>query len=404
MSHVNNGEGVARPENMPQAPVEPIRYHYMDNLRALAMLLGIFFHAALAYSPMMQNLWLAADPVNSIVMDSLAWFSHTFRMPLFFIIAGFFALMLIEKRGIGGFIKHRLLRIGVPFIVFLPLCLTAVIMTIGWATNDVENPSPMLQMIKMMQNNPEAPQPPFSTMHLWFLFNLMLFCVVIAGVAKTRLLESSLVKSLCNAKVLLFVFPLILVPAVMSQPTPLPAPERIYPEVWSFGFFGVFFLLGAALFANRDAIEGVQKYALFLLPASIAVYAGYYQLVPQSVSLEQLMAGSPVFEFSTQQLGKALMTAYLATWMSLFCLVAGKALLDRQNTVMRYISRSSYWVYIIHLPVLFLIQFMLLDMNAHFFVKYLIGSFGTLAIGIVSYQLLVAWTPIGTLLNGKKAN
>ena len=158
MSHVNNGEGVARPEKMSNAPVEPVRYHYMDNLRALAMLLGIFFHAALAYSPMMQNLWLAADPVNSIVMDFLAWFSHTFRMPLFFLIAGFFALMLIEKRSIGGFMKHRLLRIGVPFIVFLPLCLTAVIVTIGWATNSVENPSPMLQMIKMMQKWESKPK------------------------------------------------------------------------------------------------------------------------------------------------------------------------------------------------------------------------------------------------------
>ena len=37
------------------------RIHYMDNLRALAMLAGVVFHAAFAYSPLMHPLWPAAD-------------------------------------------------------------------------------------------------------------------------------------------------------------------------------------------------------------------------------------------------------------------------------------------------------------------------------------------------------
>jgi len=37
----------------------------MDNLQALALLLSIFFHAAMAYSPMAENLWPAANQEKS---------------------------------------------------------------------------------------------------------------------------------------------------------------------------------------------------------------------------------------------------------------------------------------------------------------------------------------------------
>lgn len=72
------------------------RVHYMDNLRAFAMLLGVFFHAALAYSPTLSQLWLTADANNAAFVDMLAYFSHSFRMPLFFLIAGFFAALLVH--------------------------------------------------------------------------------------------------------------------------------------------------------------------------------------------------------------------------------------------------------------------------------------------------------------------
>ena len=70
------------------------RLHYLDNLRALAMIGGVFFHAALAYSPVLHNLWLTADNHQSAVVDIVSWFSHLFRMPVFFVIAGFFVAYL----------------------------------------------------------------------------------------------------------------------------------------------------------------------------------------------------------------------------------------------------------------------------------------------------------------------
>lgn len=60
------------------------RLHYLDNLRALAMIAGVFFHAALAYSPMLNTYWLSADTQQSSMVDVVGFFMHLFRMPLFF--------------------------------------------------------------------------------------------------------------------------------------------------------------------------------------------------------------------------------------------------------------------------------------------------------------------------------
>ena len=48
------------------------RLHWADHLRALAMLAGVAFHAALAYSPLMAGFFPTADRQNSAVVDALA--------------------------------------------------------------------------------------------------------------------------------------------------------------------------------------------------------------------------------------------------------------------------------------------------------------------------------------------
>ena len=66
---------------------------------------------------------------------------------------------------------------------------------------------------------------------------------------------------------------------------------------------------------------------------------------------------------------------------------------------MRWLADASYWVYLVHLPLLFAIQYRLLDVQMHWGAKFAIATLSTLA--FASYQVLVRYTPIGRLLNGK---
>ena len=72
------------------------RLHHWDFSRALYLMLGIPFHAAVVYSLSID--WSISSPDKSQALTWLADFIHTFRMPGFFILAGLFSMMLLERR------------------------------------------------------------------------------------------------------------------------------------------------------------------------------------------------------------------------------------------------------------------------------------------------------------------
>ena len=378
-----------------------IRYHYMDNLRAIAMLAGIFFHAALAYSPLLANVWLPADPQTSVVLDAAAWFSHLFRMPLFFLIAGFFSVFLIERKGVLGFIRNRARRILLPFIIFLPVMWVSFAVIIGWALTSVGNPSPILKIIAEAAKNPDAPPPPISTTHLWFLYNLGQIYVVFLLLRRSGLLTSRWISLLSTPGFLLFGVPVLLTPALSSVYTPHPAPEQFTPQLWSLGFFGVFFLVGTQMYVRPDVLVKLRPAAPWLTATSLLLYGILYQTLPPPISMEDAVAASGAPPMSLLQIAKAGLEAIIATHMTVVCLVVGHAYLNSANRVTRFIADASYWMYIMHLPVLWILQFLLLDVDANLWVKFFLGSMGTLLIGLATYVLFVRWTPFGWLVDGR---
>jgi glucan biosynthesis protein C len=128
-----------------------VRDHHLDNLRAIAMLAGVLFHAALAYSPLAHPVFPTADRDNAAIVDWVIWFVHLFRMPLFFFLAGYFTAMQVERRGMAAMVGHRALRIGLPFVLFAPL----IHVTMDWLTfhavETSDHPSPLLAWSRSMQ-------------------------------------------------------------------------------------------------------------------------------------------------------------------------------------------------------------------------------------------------------------
>lgn len=372
------------------------RVFYMDNLRALAMLAGIVFHASLAHGAALHNFWLTSNEENSKVVDIVAWFSHFFRMPVFFVIAGFFAALLVQKRGMGGLLKNRALRILLPLVIFVPLCLWAVVAGLVHAAATVEHKSAVLNMVAYAMAHPGTPTPPPTTIHLWFLYNLVFFYLLTWAFSY---FDWSRVRDyFMQLKPLAFavIFPLLLVPALSTQTFPFPAPDSFLPQLWSFGFFGVFFIAGYWIYSYENFIEKFQAYWKILLMLSILVYGLFYLISPKEISLTPLPL--PLW----QKIACALCEAYIAVWMTLACLVLGKMYLNSHNRMMRVMSDSSYWIYLIHIPVLFSIQYQLMDKQWSLLTKLGTAIGLTLAIGLVSYFVLVRWTPIGWMLNGRK--
>jgi uncharacterized membrane protein len=92
---------------------EAARFHHLDALRGFALLLGVVFHAAASFVAS-YHAWAITDSKPSVFLEWFFFGCHSFRLELFFIMAGFFARLLILRRGTAGFVRNRIQRILMP--------------------------------------------------------------------------------------------------------------------------------------------------------------------------------------------------------------------------------------------------------------------------------------------------
>jgi len=368
------------------------RIHSMDNLRALAMLAGVVFHAALAYSPLMHPIWPAADAGRSVAVDVLAWFLHMFRMPLFFVVAGFFAALLVARHGMAGVFRNRCARMLLPLVLFTPLTLAGMGWLTGHAAATAAQPSPALVWIRAYVDQHGTLPPASGWAHLWFLFYLMLFTVMVWVASALGLGRIGSKLAALPAAALVAGLPLLLAPALALVGTPWPAPEFFVPSLWALAFFGVYFAFGYQLFHHGELLDRLRPFSPCLLLGAVVAYAALFQST----------GGFSVMRPPAMQraLG-AVLEACAGSWMTLWCLLAAKRWLDTGSASMRWLADGSYWVYLVHLPFLLAIQYPLLDMQMHWTAKFASSVAVTFLLSFASYQLLVRHTVIGRLLNGK---
>ena len=89
----------------------PERRTDLDALRGFAMALGIVLHACLSFVP---SPWPVQDREQSNWFFLVYAVIHCFRMPLFFILSGFFTMFMFRRYGLGGMLRQRALRILLP--------------------------------------------------------------------------------------------------------------------------------------------------------------------------------------------------------------------------------------------------------------------------------------------------
>ncbi|WP_435009185.1 acyltransferase family protein [Tundrisphaera lichenicola] len=93
------------------------RFDALDGVRAAAILVGVYYHALMFASMGRGRMPIPGAPggASQLFQDYL----HSFRMPLFFLISGFFGRMMLGKYGTRGYLSRRWSRIGLPLLVGL---------------------------------------------------------------------------------------------------------------------------------------------------------------------------------------------------------------------------------------------------------------------------------------------
>ncbi|OWW20132.1 acyltransferase family protein [Noviherbaspirillum denitrificans] len=377
------------------------RLHAFDNLRAVMMWLGIILHVAINHLTGSSPLpW--RDPQTSAFADLIVVFIHSFRMPVFFILAGYFVASLIERGGSKAMLKHRMRRLLLPFAIFWPVLLicTTILMLVYvhmMVRGDIGIDTSLLA-----KNGGGAS--PLNTMHMWFIYYLIWFCVLTAALAPLwvtvpvsmrdtvdmtfRALASNWWGPVFLAVPLAFVGSTYRAGVLTSSGSFIPRlPELLH--------HGEFFMFGLLLYRHqvmlfpffaktrwRNTIAGLSVFVGVLWAFKIFVTN------PASVPYLELWIA---FFYN------------LTSWLWSFALI-GLFLryLPNQNRLLRYVSESSYWVFLVHMLGTIGFGILVYNLPVGAITKMLLNVTATTAVCLLTYHLFVRRTAIGVLLNGKR--
>jgi hypothetical protein len=383
------------------------RLHALDAVRAFALLLGILLHAAAGFVEGVPiPLWAERPAVAPAL---LYWGIHVFRMSAFFLMAGFFGRLLLERRGTRTFARDRAKRIALPLIlalVVLPLFsgLAAVLGAlphggIPYLLNLLPAPLPA-------DAEPVAGQGLNLSIY-WFLYYLLIFYALALAARSLdrggrfaagldRVIGVIMSGPWAPLLVALPLAALFLIHRDWNQWLGLPAPIAFLPNLFAVAGYGLPFLLGWFLHRQVPLLLGVRRYWLAFLLAAMA----FVTLSLWLIGTRPIWSGGPL---EGPRLVAYALSYASATWFSVFGLVgAALRFLSRPSPTIRYLSDASYWLYLTHLiPLVFFIVLMK-PYDWHWTIKLAVMLGGSLPLLLLSYHCLVRSTFIGALLNGRR--
>ncbi|MFA4892872.1 acyltransferase family protein [Brevundimonas sp.] len=381
------------------------RLHGLDALRAAALLLGVVLHASMSYFPV--TIWIVPDTDNSPVASGLFFAIHLFRMTAFFLIAGLFAHMMLHRRGTGGFIRDRLTRIAGPLAAFWFPVLAAIIAVLIW-----------MAAIRNGGTIPtDGPPPPgltvatFPLTHLWFLWVLL---ILYAALLILRAPFAALDRDGGWGRAVDRVTGALIgpwTPAVLAAPLAIalwlapnwipffgiPTPDTgLVPNAAALTAFGTAFGLGVLLDRRRDLLARVER--LWPVFTIVAFGAGAAALVMVGGPVPQLV---PVTDPDLKAPLAAIMA--FAVFASTFAVLSlALRFASGRSAVRRYLADASYWVYIVHLPLVAVGQVLVVNAAWPWFVKLIVVVSGTVTISLLTYELLIRHSFMGRWLNGRR--
>jgi peptidoglycan/LPS O-acetylase OafA/YrhL len=381
------------------------RLHALDAVRGGALMLGVLFHACLPFLTGPQ-LWIV-DESGSAELTVTFFVLHVFRMTVFFVLAGIFARMLLARRGLGGFVMNRLTRIAAPLALFWPIVFAVIVAVLIW--------------VSIRANGGEAPsgEPPPSPLtveawpltHLWFLYVLLFFY---AGALSLRALvvlvdrSGELRRRIVDPAVRLIAGPAA--PVFLALPVSaalyfapswiawfgIPTPDKgLFPHPTALICYGVAFGFGWLVSRQLSILQDWAKHLFLNLSLGVSC----------TIACLMMLGVEPVLTSAERSFDTMLYAGLyaLAVWgWTLGLIGAAVRFLKRENAAVRYVADASYWIYIVHIPVLLVLQGLIQPLDLPWFAKYSMTVGISFAIMFVSYDLLVRYSWLGAILNGRK--
>lgn len=366
------------------------RILYLDSLRAFIMSIGVVLHAG-----MFDRFWFA---------NGISYTSGLFRMKLFVFIAGFFAVMLHDRRGMAELRKERVVRFGLPCLLFIlfvnPIAnfymYRYLVGPISWSDY-------FSLHFTWPRNTPERIN---WHQHLWFLIVVLVYCLMLPlflKVAESRPVTAAAQwvgsgQGRWQGKLLALAITMTLLLLAGRTLHHLlffryladgPLNFVVQATLW----YSAYFLLGIVAFRHRGLFGVLHRtpiwqllLALVVLALTVIIYA------PIRASFGKAPAEL------VQHLGEGFAGFYLCVIL----LMLFSRYLNFDSRTVRFLSDASYTIYLFHFSLIAILGWYIYLLDFGPLLTYLLTIVVVFAACVAIHNFIVDRGPLPRLVfNGK---
>jgi len=343
------------------------RLVFIDYLRTFLVILVVLHHVSMVYgasSPFYYVEPPLTSPLAFLVLLVFALVNQSWFMGAFFLLAGYFSPGSFDRKGAGSFLKGRLLRLGVPLIIYsfilnpiaeigpflMPASLTGITEPLTW------------QIFRHIY--PEL----IGIGPLWFVAMLLIFSIIYAG---WRMLVGKKTSSSTTESSLpgylgigIFILGLALVTFFIRMAIPLGKSVSEFPTLAYLPQYLTFFVIGTVAFRrnwfqNLSGSMGVTGF-LAALVAGVILFPLAFSGKLFSLELSEAL-GNAMGYGHWQSAVYALWDSIFAVGMCLGLITLFRRFFNGQGKFGKFLARHGYSVYILHIPIIVVIAYMLRD-------------------------------------------
>ncbi len=336
------------------------RLIFLDNIKILFAIIVIFQHARITYGGTGGWYYIEGgdlDLFSFIVFQSLTSIGGLFQsslMGLFFLMSAFFTPKSYDRKGVSTFWKERLLRLGIPLLLYIVL-INPFLYYVGGALKNTQG-SFLDYYLSQFQSLQRFVDFLTSTGPMWFLLGLLIFTLLYTlwrQITKFDPLHQYIPKDLSIPKF----YYLLLIAILLGCATFLIrfiSPVDKFPLGFPFGFFPQYLMMFSIgiIAARYDWFEKMSKNHVKVWASIIAVtvvlfFLYFFIFLGIDADFSVLLGGPtlPALVFS-------LVDNVICMGMIFVLIPIFYTKFNDQGVLLKNISDSAFYMYLIHGPIL----------------------------------------------------
>lgn len=329
------------------------RLYHIDYLRAFAVLLVVMFHVSITFMVKAPAWWYVKSADQSIVFTLFVILTDTFMMPLLFLIAGFALCLQLQKKNIKNIIADRIRKLCIPWVVFTlafaPVLSLFIANTLGRKISYTE-------MITHYYWTDLYSQGPY-----WFLGILLLFTFIV--IMALRIFGK--LKYCGSSHKAIVLLMLLIVPIIFY-----PAGAYIYGvDAWVNPLYVFSFQPSRIMTYLAYFLAG---YMLSKWNWNFRVNRVFWGIIA-IVSAISFVVAKGRFENATDYMAyfvQGVFCSAFALSMTMLLLAGFAGIFTKKNSVLTFLSKHSFAVYLLHLPIMVLIAGPVLKAHTGIFISW----------------------------------